>query len=171
MTDASSILVTRSEWLSARSEPLSAPRSLVSREQLLIFRAIGVPLTRRGKDSGRALAVLALLVLRAGVDGVRDEMVGAAGPASAPRSALEARAAHAGPLPHGQDSSMPHRSGLRVAVFLGVRRSARSTSSRVPRQCRSSARIHTDTWAGSRAFCTAAARSSRTESRSTASFS
>jgi hypothetical protein len=30
--------------------------------------------------------------------------------------------------------------------------------------------IHTDTWAGSRAWCTTPARSSRTESRSTASF-
>jgi len=30
--------------------------------------------------------------------------------------------------------------------------------------------IHTETWAGSRAWCTTPARSSRTESRSTASF-
>src|SRR6516165_6744430 len=30
--------------------------------------------------------------------------------------------------------------------------------------------IHTETWAGSRAWCTAVARSSRTESRSTVSF-
>ena len=42
---------------------------------------------------------------------------------------------------------------------------------RLSRQCRSSARIHIDTCARSRVFCTTAARSSRTESRSTASFS
>ena len=42
---------------------------------MLIFRAI----SRRGEDSGRALTVLTLLALDVGVDGVRDELIGAAG--------------------------------------------------------------------------------------------
>ena len=45
----------------------------------MIFRAISVPLAHRGERFGRVLAVLALLVLNVGVDGARDELVGAAG--------------------------------------------------------------------------------------------
>ncbi len=52
------------------------------RESLLIFRAISVPLSCGDQDPGRpviVIVVFALLALDVGVDGVRDELVGAAG--------------------------------------------------------------------------------------------
>jgi hypothetical protein len=48
----------------------------------LIFRAISVPLACGDQDPGRpvlVIVVFALLALEVGVDGVRDELVGATG--------------------------------------------------------------------------------------------
>jgi len=85
------------------------------------------------------------------------------------RSASEGpRGAHRAIAPGRTDQGqLTYHAGQSWAQLSSRRR---SSSSPVLRQCRSLGRVHIDMWAGSRALYTTAARSSRTESSSTASF-